>query len=158
MYRKVSTEKTLANLRSSVLSLYGYKIRKFYTRTDHIVCPTTKETNKACRCMISFKLNGREGKTSLICSFSTSIQESLNFTDNETYSKYISINFKSVIWTRLVILAMIIANSLQQPLGRGSRKKLRKLQLLNVSSYGVRINCCFEAAILRLSARHKKIY
>lgn len=53
---------------------------------------------------------------------------------------------------------MIIANSLQQPLGRGSRKKLRKLQLLNVSSYGVRINCCFEAAILRLSTKHKKIY
>lgn len=59
---------------------------------------------------------------------------------------------------RLVILAMIVANSLQQPLGRGARKKLGKLQLLNVYNYGVKINCCSKAAILRHSLRHEKIY
>lgn len=85
------------------------------------------------------------------------MQESWNFRDAKIHSKNVSINFKSIIRTRLVILTMIIVNSLQQPLGRGSRKKLRKLQLLNVSNE-VKINCCFEAAILRLSARHKKIY
>lgn len=83
------------------------------------------------------------------------MQESWNFTGTKIHSKNISINFKSVIQTRLVILAMMIVNSLQQPLGGDSRKKLRKLQLLNVSNE-VKINCCFEAAILHLSARHKK--